>query len=118
MPEKLISGMYWLALPAFFALMLSFTWQTVDKSLTLLALIFCAFLILTPTNPRGAILTFIAGTGLGYFLELWGTTRLTWVYYTQETPPLFAVLAHGMAALAFWRVLGLYKIFAERFAKK
>ncbi len=23
--------------------------------------------------------------------------------YTGETPPLFAVLAHGMAAVAFWR---------------
>jgi hypothetical protein len=26
-----------------------------------------------------------------------------WTYYTLETPPLFAVFAHGMAALAFWR---------------
>jgi hypothetical protein len=25
------------------------------------------------------------------------------MYYTAETPPLFAVLAHGMAAVAFWR---------------
>jgi hypothetical protein len=49
------------------------------------------------------VLTFIAGSGLGYFLELWGTTRACWTYYTQQTPPLFAVLAHGMAAVAFWR---------------
>jgi hypothetical protein len=40
---------------------------------------------------------------LGYFLELWGTTRYCWLYYTRQTPPLFAVLAHGMAAVAFWR---------------
>jgi hypothetical protein len=51
---------------------------------------------------------FAAGAGLGYFLELWGTTRLCWTYYTQQTPPLFAVLAHGMAAVAFWRVYALY----------
>jgi hypothetical protein len=25
------------------------------------------------------------------------------MYYTFEKPPLFAVLAHGMAAVAFWR---------------
>ena len=49
------------------------------------------------------VLTFAAGTGLGYFLERWGTTRECWIYYTHQTPPLFAVLAHGMAAVAFWR---------------
>jgi hypothetical protein len=49
------------------------------------------------------VLTFIAGAGLGYFLEVWGTTRECWTYYTFQTPPLFAVLAHGMAAVAFWR---------------
>jgi hypothetical protein len=50
-----------------------------------------------------ATLTFIAGAGLGYFLERWGTTRECWTYYTRQTPPLFAVMAHGMAAVAFWR---------------
>ena len=30
-------------------------------------------LILTSTDYRFAVLTFIAGTGLGYFLEVWGT---------------------------------------------
>jgi len=60
-------------------------------------------LILTPTDYRFAFLTFVAGAGLGYYLELWGTTRECWTYYTYQTPPLFAVLAHGMAAVAFWR---------------
>ena len=61
------------------------------------------FLILTPTDHRTATLTFLAGAGLGYYLELWGTTRECWTYYTFQKPPLFAVLAHGMAAVAFWR---------------
>jgi hypothetical protein len=52
-----------------------------------------------------AVLIFAAGAGLGYFLERWGTTRECWMYYTHQTPPLFAVLAHGLAAVAFWRVL-------------
>ena len=95
---------YWIIFPVFYALMLVFVWPTVDKSLTVAALLLCALLILTPTDHRGAVLTFAAGAGLGYFLERWGTTRACWVYYTQQTPPLFAVLAHGMAAVAFWRV--------------
>jgi len=46
---------------------------------------------------------------LGYFLERWGTTRECWTYYTHATPPLFAVLAHGMAAVAFWRTGLLFR---------
>jgi hypothetical protein len=94
---------YWLIFPAFYALMLTFVWPTVDKSLTVMAIILVGFLILTPTNHRVAVLTFVAGSALGYFLELWGTTRECWTYYTLAKPPLFAVLAHGMAAVAFWR---------------
>ncbi len=96
--------LYWMIFGAFYALMLPFVWPTLDKSLTLMALLLCALLTLTPTDHRLAVLTFIAGSGLGYFLERWGTTRFCWTYYTRQTPPLFAVLAHGMAAVAFWRV--------------
>lgn len=109
--------LYWLILPAFFVLMLSFVGPTLDKSLTIMAIILVVFLALTPTDYRSSTLIFIAGAGLGYFLELWGTTRLAWTYYTLEQPPLFAVLAHGMAALAFWRVYMLYKTFEPRLFK-
>lgn len=95
--------LYWLTFSSFLGLMLVFVAPTFDKSFTWLALILCILLILTPTDHRFALLTFIAGTGLGYYLELWGTTRQCWTYYTYQTPPLFAVLAHGMAAVAFWR---------------
>jgi hypothetical protein len=94
---------YWMLFPAFYALMLFFTWPTLDKPLTLAALLVSAFLILTPTGARLAVLTFLAGSGLGYFLERWGTTRECWTYYTLQTPPVFAVFAHGFAAVAFWR---------------
>jgi hypothetical protein len=95
--------LYWITFAAFLALMLIFVAPTFDKSYTLLSLALCVLLILTPTDYRFAFLTFLAGAGLGYFLELWGTTRECWTYYTLQTPPLFAVLAHGMAAVAFWR---------------
>ena len=108
-PDKVYKFLYWVFLPTFLALMVVFIFPTLDKSLTVLSLILCVFLILTPIDYRAMILIFIAGSGLGYFLELWGTTRLCWTYYTQETPPLFAVLAHGIAAVAFWRVLKLYQ---------
>jgi hypothetical protein len=94
---------YWFLFTGFFALMLLFVAHTLDKSYTWLSLLLCMLLIPTPTDHRMAVLTFIAGAGLGYYLELWGTTRECWTYYTFEKPPLFAVLAHGMAAVAFWR---------------
>jgi hypothetical protein len=101
--------LYWTIFPAFYALMLAFVWPTRSKSLTVMALILCGLLTLTPTDHRLAVLTFVAGSGLGYFLERWGTTRLCWIYYTWQTPPLFAVLAHGMAAVAFWRTALLFQ---------
>ena len=101
--------LYWIIFIGFYGLMLSFVAPTFNKSYTILALLLCAFLISTPTDHRYASLTFLAGAGLGYFLELWGTTRQCWTYYTFQTPPLFAVLAHGMAAVAFWRAFLVMK---------
>ncbi len=115
-PHSTFRILYWLIFPAFFALMLSFVWPTLDKSFTILALILVALLTLTPTDYRVAVLTFAAGSARGYFLELWGTTRECWTYYTLETPPLFAVLAHGMAAVAFWRTVLVLKVISHRFS--
>jgi hypothetical protein len=102
--------LYWITFTSFLGLMLVFVAPTFDKSFTWLSLGLCILLILTPTDHCSALLTFIAGSGLGYYLELWGTTRECWIYYTNQTPPLFAVLAHGMAAVAFWRAGLMLKI--------
>jgi hypothetical protein len=101
--SEILKYLYWIIFIGFFGLMLFFVVPTIGKSYTVLALLLVAILSLTPTNHRYAVLTFLAGSGLGYFLELWGTTRQCWTYYTFQTPPFFAVLAHGMAAVAFWR---------------
>jgi hypothetical protein len=112
--RSLITALYWITFATFLTLTLVFVSPTFDKSHTWLSLALCVLLIVTPTDHRFALLTFIAGAGLGYFLELWGTTRECWTYYTLQTPPLFAVLAHGMAAVAFWRAGLLVKLVWER----
>jgi hypothetical protein len=106
--------LYWLTFCSFLILMVVFVAPTFDKSYTWLALILCVLLIFTPTDYRFAFFTFLAGAGLGYYLELWGTTRECWTYYTYQTPPLFAVLAHGMAAVAFWRAGLMVKMIGGR----
>ena len=115
---RLSSAVYGLVFLGFYALLLAFVWPTLDKPLTLGALAVCALLLLdlarTAAGRRAALLIFAAGSGLGYFLELWGTTRACWTYYTLETPPLFAVLAHGLAAVAFWRAGQLLAAFGPR----
>ncbi|MCX6069079.1 MAG: hypothetical protein NT121_25600 [Chloroflexi bacterium] len=117
--DSFFRAAYWLTFAAFYALMLWYVAPTFDKSYTLAALVICALMILTPTDQRLALLVFVAGSGLGYFLERWGTTRECWTYYSRETPPVFAVFAHGMAAVAFWRTgrlmhLVWQRIFARR----
>ena len=113
--DSALKILYWLTFASFLVLMAIFVAPTFDKSYTWLSLILCSLLILTPTDHRFAVLTFIAGSALGYYLELWGTTRECWTYYTFQTPPLFAVLAHGMAAVAFWRAGLMLKIMWDRF---
>jgi hypothetical protein len=117
-PSKIAIFLYWLVFGAFAVLMLVFVAPTFDKSLTVMAIVLCGLLILTPTDYRWATLTFLAGAALGYFLERWGTTRECWTYYTRQTPPLFSVLAHGMASVAFWRTKGLIEMIARRLITK
>ena len=114
--QSLISFLYWFTFASFLILMILFVAPTFDKSFTWLALILCILLTFTPTDHRFALLTFIAGAGLGYYLELWGTTRQCWTYYTYQTPPWFAVLAHGMAAFAFWHAGLILKTVWGRFS--
>ncbi len=107
LPEKFFTALYWMVFTGFLLLMVYFVWPTLDKSLTWLALAVCTLLTFSRNDRRRNALLFIAGAGLGYFLERWGTTRECWTYYTRQTPPLFAVLAHGLATVAFFRAMDI-----------
>jgi hypothetical protein len=88
------------------------------QPLTILAILACILITISPTNHRTAVLTFVGAICLGYFLELWGTTRQCWTYYTEyTTTPLFTVLAHGMAAVSVWRVTEMAKRYVRVWSK-
>lgn len=93
--------------------MVAFTSPTLSHPYTLMAL--CGVLLITISSQdrHYDLLTFVCGAALGYFLENWGTTRECWTYYSLQKPPFFAVLAHGLASVAFWRLTKL----SERFLK-
>lgn len=112
----LLTIFYYLIFAFFLILMFLFIVPTFGKSYTWFAFVLCTLLIFAPTDQRFVLLTFIAGASLGYFLKRWGTTRQCWTYYTNQTPPLFAVLAHGMAAVAFWGVGLMLKTLWGRFS--
>ncbi|MFH2103517.1 MAG: hypothetical protein ABIJ39_09225 [Chloroflexota bacterium] len=112
--QRVYRVFYWITFAIFLGMMVVFVAPTYDKPLTLLSLLLCILIILTPGDHHIALLTFLAGSGLGYYLELWGTTRQCWTYYTYQTPPIFAVLAHGMAAVVFWRAGLIVKTLVEK----
>ena len=112
--ETTIRHIYYPVMIGFMVLMILFVWPTLNKSMTVLAVAACILLILSPGNIRTALALFIAGSSLGLFLEVWGTTRLCWTYYTNQTPPFFAVLAHGLAGFAFWRSGLLLKFYLHK----
>lgn len=98
---------YWLLLPSFVAGMTWFLWPAIDKPASWAVVAIMFLVTLTPRDPRGDVLLFLAGSSLGVFLEYWGTSRQCWTYYTHQVPPPIAVVAHGFAALAFNRVAQL-----------
>jgi uncharacterized protein YkwD len=117
-PESFFPPAARLTLGAFFVWMLVFTWPTAGRLLTLMALALVAGLAWRPGEPRRALLIFAAGAALGFFLERWGTTRACWTYYTGETPPAFAVFAHGMASVAFWRASDLFTAVLQQLGRR
>ncbi len=100
--NRLYFVLYWVTFPLFFVFLVFFSFITVSNILTISVIILCAFLIIINPDKQSAVLYFYLGSALGYFLELWGTTRECWTYYTGGTPPLFTVFAHGFATVSIW----------------
>lgn len=95
--------LWWFIWIGFLPLMLEFVWPTIDKWTTWFAISVVLISAIIPGDRRLDVCLMLAGSGLGVFLEYWGTSRYCWTYYTQEIPPVFAVFAHGIASIAFQR---------------
>lgn len=74
-----------------------------EHPLTLAAGALVLLTIFTGDDRRADLARFVAGSLLGYLLERWGTTSACWTYWTGGTPPLWSVLSHGFATIAFAR---------------
>lgn len=113
-PDRWIKGIYILVFTGFTLYMLVFVYPSIQMPYTIMAVIGVILVSILPGNRRVALVTFVAGTALGIFLEYWGTTRECWTYYTFQKPPLFAIFAHGLASVAFWRVTKLAETILQR----
>ncbi len=94
---------FYLMVPAFVVGMIAFSWPARGVLSTKVVFALMAALALYSPAPRRDVLVFLSGAALGIFLEYWGTSRMCWIYYTEQVPPPIAVLAHGFAAIAFAR---------------
>jgi len=119
--ESWFTAFYWPVLVFFYLFLWRFAWKGIAHPLTWFALAFTGLIILTEKDKRSALIILGVGSGLGYFLERWGTSRLCWAYHTGGMPPFITVLSHGMASIAVWRVfkvvVGLIRRSCLPFAK-
>jgi len=116
--NKSVTIIYWLIFTGFFIFLIIYTYPTINKLLTIFVILLCAFIIIINSDKMRSIYFFFAGSGLGYFLELWGTSRGCWVYYSGEKPPLFTVFAHGFATVSIWTVYVLLRKVVSRLYHK
>ncbi len=90
-----VKWLFAISFSGFIAYMIYFVFPTISTVFTFIAILGVIGIVLFPGERKYALVTFIAGSLLGIFLEYWGTTRECWTYYTLQKPPLFAIFAHG-----------------------
>ncbi len=110
-----LEKLWWIIVFGFTLLMANFVWPYLDKWTTIGAFAIVIATFVMPGDRRQDVTLMLAGAGLGVFLEYWGTSRQCWIYYTHEVPPVFAVFAHGIAAISFQRGAVILLSFIENF---
>lgn len=96
-------GLYWVLVPAFVVLMTRFLWPSIHEPASWVVVGLMGVVTATGVRRDRDVALFLVGAAAGIFLEYWGTSRQCWTYYTRQTPPLEAILAHGFASIAFAR---------------
>ncbi|MGE4106756.1 MAG: hypothetical protein AB7F66_06040 [Bacteriovoracia bacterium] len=104
-----IEKLYWLCVPGYALYMTGFAWPFRHAISTwgMFAILYSvAFLKPRPAHDLGV---FLIGSLYGWVMEYWGTSNYIWTYYTYETPPAAAAMAHGFAAVFFARVVRVFE---------
>ena len=95
--------LYWVIVPVFVVLMTRFLWPSIDQPASWVVIGLMLLVMALGVRKDRDVALFVVGAGAGVFLEYWGTSRRCWTYYTNQAPPIEAVLAHGFASIAFAR---------------
>jgi hypothetical protein len=94
---------YWVIIPSFIIVMTRFMWPAIQHPASWVVVALMVMVMAVGVRRDRDMALFLVGSSAGIFLEYWGTSRHCWSYYTQQTPPLEAILAHGFASIAFAR---------------
>jgi len=105
---------YWVVVPAFVLFFCTLMRPAITHPWSIGVLALMIVVTFVGARPRRDIVIFIAGATAGIFLEYWGTSRYCWMYWTGQTPPLQAVLAHGFASISFARGVQLLEFVVRR----
>lgn len=98
---------YWIGSLGFLGLLLGWTLPGISHPLTWLAWLGIVLTIVLGDDRRADLRLFLAGTLVGFPLELWGTRHGCWAYWDGGAPPVASVLSHGFATVAFSRGVAL-----------
>ncbi|MDG1481081.1 MAG: hypothetical protein P8R54_15930 [Myxococcota bacterium] len=94
---------YWVVIPSFIIVMSRFMWPSIHHPASWVVVALMVLVMAVGVKRDRDMALFIVGASAGIFLEYWGTSRRCWTYYSQQTPPIEAILAHGFASIAFAR---------------
>ncbi len=102
-PITRAGALYWIVMPSFIVVMTRFLWPSIHLPASWVVVALMVAVMVVGVKRDRDMALFLVGAGAGIFLEYWGTTRRCWTYYSHQTPPFEAVLAHGFASIAFAR---------------